>query len=263
MSSDTMNRLRNANPVRTALDTDDALFRAIVATPGDPRLTARVRQLRRPKSGRIRVAIALCVLATGAGAAWAAVGGALDVFEANRQGRDAAPGTLWDQDVRPESIVRAAVLSIPHYGQVEYWYADAEQGGWCGGIRLPDGTWAGTHESGVGGTAPGCYPTRAQTNALDPVFAITGFDYYEEQIDARRHGGFLWRVYYGIVSTDRGVASVVDRITGRRAAVQDGVRFAIAVPDRRTTARRGDYALDLVAYDAAGRVVAQEHGQGD
>jgi hypothetical protein len=259
MTSEAMNRLRRANPALADAVTDDDLFRAIVSGPGDPRLAAPQPRFRRKRA--LQIAVALGVLLLGVGAAWAAAGGALEIFEANPQGRDATPASLWDQDVDPSSVVRAAVISIPRYGDVEYWYADAKQGGWCGAIRLPNGTWAATKESGIGGTVPGCYPTREQTNAVDPVFVINGFDYYEDQVDARDRGGLFWRVYYGILTVDSPVASVVDRLTGRHAKLQGGKRFAIAVPDSQPGGppESGTYALDLVAYDAAGRVVAEEH----
>ena len=263
MTNDAMDRLRNANPACVQDRTREGLFDALVAMPGDERLRSTPPRSRRRQRG-FQIALALAALVVGVSAAWAAVGGALELFQSNPQGQDATPGTLWDQDVVASSVVRAAVLSIPKYGDVEFWYADAEQGGWCGAIRLPNGTWAATKESGIGGTAPGCYPTREQTNAVDPVFVVNGFDYYEDQIDARASGGTFWRIYYGILAIDGPVASVVDRITGRRAEVHAGKRFAIAVPDPQpeTEAPSPGYALDLVAYDVAGNVVAEEHPSG-
>ena len=260
MTYDVMERLRGANPAGADTQIDGSLFDAILATPGDERLRPTGPRRRRRRRG-LHVGIAVAALAVGVGAAWAAAGGALELFQENPQGRDAGPSSLWDQDVVPSSVVRAAVLPIPRYGNVEFWYADAKQGGWCGAIRLPNGTSAGTKESGSGGTAPGCYPTREQTNTVDPVFVINGFDYYEDQVDARGRGGSFWRIYYGILSTGTPVAAVVDRITGRRAVVQAGKRFAIAVPDPQpeSDVPSPSYALDLVAYDAAGKVVAQEH----
>jgi hypothetical protein len=257
MTKNAMNRLRLANPAIIDAPNRQDLFDAIVATPLDERLLSTEPRRRRRA---LRLGVAVAALTLGVSAAWAAVGGPLELFQSNPQSQDAAPASLWDQDVLPSSVVRAAVLAIPRYGAIEFWYADARQGGWCGAIRLPNGTWAATKESGTGGTAPGCYPTREQTNAVEPVFVINGFDYYEDQIDARERGGSLWRVYYGVLSTEP-VAAVVDRVSGRHAEVQAGKRFAIAVPDLRPdreTPRPG-YALDLVAYDAAGNVVAEEH----
>lgn len=260
-ADETMTRLRDANPATASTSTDEELFAAIVATPGDPRLRDDVR--RPPRRGWSRIAVVVAALTLGVGAAWAATGGALELFQTNPQSDGAAPESLWDQDVIPASVVRAAVLPIPQYGDLEFWYGDAEQGGWCGAIRLPNGQWAATKESGVGGTAPGCYPTREQTNGDDPIFVINGFDYYEVQIDARAEGGSFWRVYYGILATEKPVAAVVDRISGRRAQVHRGERFAIAVPDsqpERTVPLAGNtYAVDLVAYDADGEVIAAEH----
>lgn len=260
MTNDALNRLRNANPAPARHNAPERLFEAIVATPGDQRLRSSATSSPRRRRG-IQIAAGLAALVVGVSAAWAAAGGALEIFQANQQGRDAAPATLWDQDVIPSSVVRAAVLPIPKYGDVEFWYGAAKQGGWCGAIRLPNGTWAATKESGIGGTAPGCYPTREQTNAVEPVFVINGFDYYENQVDVRGDGGTFWRIYYGILSIDRPAASVVDRITGRRAQVQAGKRFAIAIPDPQPdTAPPGPgYAIDLIAYDTAGNVIAEEH----
>ncbi len=260
MTNDAMERLRRANPAAADSQNDESLFRALVAKPGDERLRSsptRSRRRRRP----LQLGVAILALTVGVSVAWAAAGGPLELFQRNLQAQDAAPGSLWDQDVVPSSVVLAAVLPIPEYGPVEFWYADAKQGGWCGAVRLPNGRWAATNESGIGGTAPGCFPTREQTNAVEPVFVINGFDYYENQIDVRDRGGSFWRVYYGILSTAAPVASVVDRVSGRRAEVQAGKRFAIAVPDRTPddAVPDGGYELDLVAYDEAGNIVAKEH----
>ena len=95
------------------------------------------------------------------------------------------------------------------------------------------------------------------------MFVLNGFDYYEVQIDARDRGGSFWRVYYGVLATERPVVSVVDRTSGRRAHVSAGERFMLAVPDaqpeRSVPLPGGARAIDLVAYDAGGRVVAAEH----
>lgn len=259
MTTEAINRLRRANPVTAETHVDERLFATIVSSAGDSRLGSAKQRSRRRR--RVQVAIAILALTIGVGAAWAAVAGPLELFRENPQGRDASPSSLWDQDVVPSSIVRAAVLPIPGYGNVEYWYADARQGGWCGAIRLPSGTWAATKESGIGGTAPGCYPTREQTNAVEPVFVINGFDYYDDQVDLRDRGGAFWRIYYGILSTNVPVAAVIDRVTGRRAKVHGGKTFAIAIPDGHPerAAPTVGYALDLVAYDAARHIVAEEH----
>lgn len=195
------------------------------------------------------------------GAAWAARG-PLALFSSNPQGEGASPGTLWDQDVVPQSVERAGAVRIPQHGTVEFWHADTRQGGWCGAIRLPDGGWAATNDGDGGGTAPGCYPTRAQTNGDDPLLVLNGFDYYEVQLDARNRGGSFWRLYYGIVTGERPVVSVLDRSSGRRATASGGGRFILAIPDadpeRAVPLPKGADAFGLVAYDAAGHVVASE-----
>jgi len=255
-----MERLRRANPVATRDTGDPALFATIVGDPGDRRLARRPSMIHRRK-GAQRLAIAAAVLAFGAGAAWAAADGALELFSANPQGRDAGPASVWNQDVVPASVARAAMLTIPQYGTVRFWYAEARQGGWCGAVQLRDGSWAATKGSESGGTAPGCYPTREQVNGNDPVYVINGFDYYDVEVDARERGGSFWRVYYGVVSPELRAARVVDAISGARAHVFRGTAFALAIPDadpdRAVPAPH--YATHLVAYDAAGRIVADEH----
>jgi hypothetical protein len=256
----TIARLRTTNPVVTQTDIDARLFESIVASPGDPRLSAKRQRM--PARGALKIAVLAAALTVGVGAAWAATSGALELFRSNPQNEGAAPASLWDQDVVPATLVRAATLDIPRYGRVEFWYANAAQGGWCGAIQLPNRRWAATKESGTSGAAPGCYPTREQTNGDDPIFVINGFDYYEVQIDARDAGGSFWRIYYGVIEADKPVAEVIDRLTGRGAVVHGGERFALAVPDPqpdRAVPLPNAYAIDLVAYAADGAVIAAEH----
>ncbi|HZG34343.1 MAG TPA: hypothetical protein VEY87_00705 [Gaiellaceae bacterium] len=82
------------------------------------------------------------------------------------------------------------------------------------------------------------------------------------QLDARNRGGSFWRLYYGIVTGERPVVSVLDRSSGRRATVSGGGRFILAIPDadpeRAVPLPKGADAFGLVAYDAAGHVVASE-----
>ena len=257
MSSETtIQRLRRANPVPAVEVENEELFAAIVAGPADERLTRT--SFGGPRESLGRVAIVLVALTVGASVAWAAVDGPLQLFQSNPQGRDAGPASVWHQDVIPASVIRAAVVPVPRVGEVEFWYAEARQGGWCGAIRLPNGDWAGTKGTG-GGTAAGCYPTREQVNGDDPVYVINGFDYYEVQIDAREDGGSFWRVRYGIVSGRTPAVRVVDRVSGRSARVRNGA-FAIALRDAdpdRTVPLPGS-PQHLVAYDASGGVVADE-----
>lgn len=257
----TMLRLRRANPAAPDASTDEALYRSIVSTPGDPRLASISPDRPRGHTRRYRIAIAAAALCVGAGAAWAATGGALQLFRSNPQADGAGPSSLWSQEVIPESVALAATVPIPAHGPVEFWYGETREGGWCGAIRLPDGTWAGTKGSAAAGTAAGCYPTREQINGDDPVFVITGFDYYEIQVDARKRGGAFWRVYYGVLSLPEPVSRVADGLSGREAEVFEGKAFVLAVPDaqpERAVPLAGQ-ALDLVAYDAAGEPVAREH----
>jgi hypothetical protein len=202
----------------------------------------------------------MAALTVGVGIAWAGTTGALDLFQSNPQARGAGPKSVWHQQVIPSSVVQAAVVEIPRLGEAQFWYGKARQGGWCGAVRLPDGSWAGTKGSASGGTGPGCYPTREQVNGDHPVFVINGFDYYEVEVDARDVGGSFWRIYYGVVSGDKPPARVVDEVSGRSGRVHNGEAFALAVPNRdpgRSVPRAGG-SPHLVAYDSHGRVVADE-----
>jgi hypothetical protein len=107
----------------------------------------------------------------------------------------------------------------------------------------------------AGGAAPGCTPTREQINGDDPVYVITGFDYREGDLwTGEPWRSPFWRVYYGIVEGRTGApARVVDTVSGRGAPVVRGRLFLLAVPSDPNT-----NALRLVAYDAGGKVVADD-----
>ena len=147
---------------------------------------------------------------------------------------------------------------MPDVGRVEFWYARTAQKGWCGALRLPSGAWLGTGDDPLdaGGVVPGCFPTPEQVNnqAGGAVLILTGFDYYEGDIDARARGGSFWRVQFGTV-TARGAARVTDLVSGRSAPVVHGDLFALAIP---YADPNGPWALHLVAYDSGGKVVADE-----
>jgi hypothetical protein len=199
------------------------------------------------------------VAVVGAGGAWAAGRWSpVDHFHQNPQNVNGTAGGLWKQTVVPGSTLEATALRVPDVGTVEFWYARTAQNGWCGALRLPSGAWLGTGDDPLdaGGVVPGCFPTREQINNQDggPVFVLTGFDYYEGDIDARERGGSFWRVQFGKV-TARGATRVTDLVSGRSAPVVHGDLFALAVP---YADPGGPSALHLVAYDSDGKVVADE-----
>ena len=254
-------RLRAANPApHAAAEENEILFKAIVASAGDARL-------RRPPRVHARrrwqfAAVAACALVVAVATAWAASADVRQLFTSNPAG-GGTPGNpptgLWHQVAIPSTIRLAGAISIPGAGKLELWVAVTKQHGWCGAIRLPDGGWAGTKEAtGAGGTAPGCYPSRAAANAASdpPVYVISGFDYYDIAVDARGDGGRYWHVLYGVTELDKPVARVVDTVSGRDAAILSERFFALAVADDEPEAALPTRLWHLVAYDAAGDVVA-------
>jgi hypothetical protein len=253
-------RLRAANPSRSTPAAEEVLFNSIVAGPVDPRLR-RATASSRPGARRIQIAaIAVLAMLIGVGTAWATGRDVLQLFASNPAAGpdDQSAGGLWHQVAIESTVRRAGVTSIPHFGRLELWYAETEQGGWCGALRLPDGAWAATKGGSSGGTAPGCYPSRTQVNEAgdSAVFVITGFDYYEINIDARDRGGKFWRVVYGVTEAKRPPARVADTISGRSATILSGRVFAIAFPDENPEQAAPGRMWHLVAYGPSGKVIA-------
>jgi hypothetical protein len=216
------------------------------------------RDRRRPRRLAHLALAAVTVLVVGVGAAWAAgVLSPLAVFEQNAQRDGNPPGSIWDQSVAPATVRRAASVSIPEVGAVGFWYAETTRGGWCGALRLPDGNWLGTGKGPLdaGGTVPGCYPTREAVNAAarSPVYVLNGFDYQEDDVDARPVGGSFWRIRFGRIDAP-GAVRIVDRVSGESAGVERGL-FELAVADPDPAAGGG---VHLVALSADGKVVADD-----
>jgi hypothetical protein len=255
-----LDRLRAADPAADQSSAlDRALMEAIVASPGDPRLYSSARRRQPP---RRRVALMFAVLAAGVGTAWAATGsGPLALFASNPQD-DGVPGSVWHQEVVPSTVHRVTEVVIPSVGAIEFWYAETAQHGWCGGLRVPGGDWIARDQGPLngGGAVPGCQPTREDINAAgDPVLIINGFDYVEGDVDARAEGHGFWRITYGVVDGRRPAVRVTDRVSGRSTPVLEGRLFARAIPDPDPSR---PHEIELVARDAFGRIVAQEHGPG-
>jgi hypothetical protein len=231
------------------------------AMTADPRtVPARRSRTLRTRAPQVAFAFALAlVLSTGI--AWAA--GALSpvaLFSNSPQQEGAAPGALWDQQVIPESVRQVTAVELPTVGKVEFWYGRSRQGGWCGALRLANGSWLGTGDDPLdaGGTVPGCFPTRDMVNraSTEPVFVINAFDYEQSDVDARSRGGAFWRINYGRISATRAVR-VVDLGSGREATVAAGGLFELAVPDPHPdSAPPAANGLHLVAYGRDGTVVA-------
>jgi hypothetical protein len=230
-------------------DDREALRRRVLATRPQGSLG------RHRRSPLVLVAALGIALVVGAGAVWAA--GALSptaLFRANPNCRGTQPGDLWHQRVIPATVRRAATVHIPHVGPVQYWFARTRTHGWCGALRLPGGDWLATGRAPVdaGGAVPGCYPTRAQVNGQDPVYLLNGFDYDEDDVDARGGGGRFWRIEFGRV-TIPGAVRVADLRSGRTAQIGRGGTFALALPFPDGNAA----PMRLVAEDAGGKVVGR------
>jgi hypothetical protein len=249
-SLDLLRRHDPAAPLPAAdADAREELRRRIV--------TSRPHGARRPRDrSRLVLALALGVaLVGGAGAVWAS--GALSptaLFRANPNGVGTKPGDLWHQRVIPATVRRVATVPIPHVGPVQYWYARTRTHGWCAGLRLPSGDWLATDRDPLdaGGAVPGCYPTRAQVNGQSPVYVLNGFDYDEDDVDARGHGGAFWRIEFGRV-TIRGAVRVTDLLSGRTARIGRGGTFALALP----FPDANEAPMRLVAEDAGGEVIGR------
>ncbi len=251
--NDILHRVRAANPVVPTAAHDAGLFERIVAGPGDPRLARSGRNRRRWTIA----AVAIALVALGAGAGWAAVKqDPVSLFRSNPQMDGSDPRGLWHQQVIPASVRQAGSVVVPGAGRVRFWYGETRQHGWCGALRMPDGGWLGTPGVGAGGIVPGCFPTRQQVNDQDQVYVLNGFDYGEDDIDLRSSGGGFWRITFGRVTGLRPAARVVDRVSGTSVPVSEGSLFVIALRDPDPT---HPFPTHLVAYDSAGRLVADDH----
>ena len=255
--NDALAALSGADPAETLkrLEADErAAFCDRVIATRSPVGRRAFRWRRRAR----RVAIALAAsLAVGVSVAWAA--GALtplSVFEDSIQQRGVAPGSLFDQRIIPHSIERSGAVDLPNIGRVSMWTGRAAQGGWCAALRLPDRHWLGTPGDEArdgGGTAPGCYPTRKQTNdaAGQPMLVIDGFD-YQENLVATLGDNAMWRIDYGRITAKHAVR-VKDLISGRSSPVHNGW-FIVAVLD--PNAMDASQPLHLVALDRHGRIIS-------
>jgi hypothetical protein len=261
-ANDALQLLRAGDPARELeplRDEQRRLLRDQITSTGS--VARAVRRTTRSTRTLQLLAAAVLALVIGVGAAWAA--GAispLSVFENNMQqrGYDTSPASIWNQQVIPSSVVEADSVELDHVGTVGFWYAKAKQGGWCAALRLPSGSWIGTGDDRLdaGGTVPGCFPTREAVNraSAKPVYVINGFDYQEGDVDARSDAGLFWRIRYGRI-TAPDAARVVDTVSGRSASIVRGDLFLLSIPDAHPMGRN---PVHLVAYDAAGKLVADD-----
>jgi hypothetical protein len=257
--NETLELLRRCDPAQRLEPVpmqERSLLRDRIVGRATPR---RVVHERRPRLLPAIASMTAAVALLGVGVAWAAgTWSPLALFQANPQHDNGSIGSLWNQQVLPDSVTEVRTLDLPNVGTVGFFYGDTAQHGWCSALRLPSGHWVGTGKDSLdaGGTVPGCWPTREQVNAAGtaPVYVIDGFDYQEGDVDARPPGGSFWRIRYGQV-TAPGAVRVTDLVSGRSAPVVHDNLFVLAVPDPYPMAQT---PVHLMAYDDSGRIVADD-----
>jgi hypothetical protein len=175
----------------------------------------------------------------------------LHLFQNNPAVTNATPAALWHQTVIPSTVRRIATFTVPGVGAMQYWVADTEQHGICTALRLPNGTWAGLQHNGrVGGSMPGCRPTRAQLSRGS--LGLDGFDHQDSAVIDR--SGKPWLLDYGVVSAPGHTTRVRDTVSGTNARVVAGQYFVLVV---RPVGRDWGDDIHLRAFDASGRTTAK------
>lgn len=156
------------------------------------------------------------------------------------------------QTVIPSTVRNLGTFSLAGVGPLQYWVADTEEQGVCGGLRMSNGQWVGLqHEGKVGGNMPGCYPTRAQVGA--GALIIDGLDYIGSSVTGR--AGQRWYIVYGAVSGRQTPTRVRDAFSKASASLVSGHYFAIALHPV-----GHDYGdnVHLEAFDSSGRLIAAQ-----
>lgn len=168
------------------------------------------------------------------------------------QGGRMVGGTLvpYTETVIPSTVRMIAKRAVPGVGVVQFWVGDTKQHGYCTALRLPGGTWAGLKDEGqVGGSIPGCQPTRAQVGA--GALILSGFDYTDEEVPTHSGGGL--DLIYGQIVAPGDPTRVRDDIGGATGPVIDGKYFMLVLHAGQSN------DTHLVALNASGKVVADEH----
>lgn len=165
---------------------------------------------------------------------------------------DVSGATRAPQTVIPSTVRNLGTFGLAGVGPLQYWVADTQQHGVCGGLRMSNGQWVGLqHEGKVGGNMPGCYPTRAQVGA--GALIIDGLDYIESSVTDR--AGQRWYIVYGAVSGRQTPTRVRDTFSKTSASLISGHYFAIALHPV-----GHDYGdnVHLEAFDARGGLIAAQ-----
>lgn len=157
---------------------------------------------------------------------------ATKLFQANPQGTRNGIET-----VLPTTVRQLDTAAVPDYGDVALWGATTRQGGFCFGLRLPDGNFANdpaSHDPLVAGVAPGCVETTQQqvVKQPDPARALTPVPFEEWPNTVTSKAGESWDIYFGYVEA-RGTATTVrDPQTGASAPVNSAGYFILIEPSR-------------------------------
>lgn len=222
--------------------------------------------------------VALGVVATAAAATGALVAvNATTIFENNPQqaltltavGQTVPTGA--QETVIPSSVRELASATVPDYGEVQFWGAPTEQGGFCFAIKLPNGSWGdyppSLHPSGgwIDGSVPGCTSTQEHQVVAEPAVPagqqptadngdLIGPTPVEEwQNDVRNSSGQKWSLNFGYVETAGTAVNVRDPETGATAPVtRDGYYLLVEH-------QPGD---DLQALDATGQPLQPDYTYG-
>jgi hypothetical protein len=161
-------------------------------------------------------------------------------------------GTLvpYTETVIPSSVRMIAKPTVPGIGAVQFWVGETKQHGYCVALRLRGGSWAGLKDEGqVGGSIPGCQPTRAQVGA--GALILSGFDYTDEDVSTHSGGGL--DLVYGQIVAPGHPTQVRDENSGATGRVIDNKYFMLVMHAGQSN------DTHLVALNASGKVVADEH----
>jgi hypothetical protein len=248
---DVITLLRERDPAANApavFDRAGIRARATAGTRGE-----RPGRRSMPGKRRFAIIVAIAMLALGGTAVADRLLTASDVFSSPDAAGQGDPKSPVHPVAGSERIVQT--VDVPGIGKVELWAADGSSAtGACLGLRFPDGSW-GASNGRSGGNGPACF-TERDDPMFQHVLIPTGIDALETQVDSP-----FTRIVYGVVDSDKPptAVTIVDQVTGTSTAVVDGRFFTYVDP--RADRQKDDHTL--VAYDAAGKVVAAELSEGD
>ena len=215
----------------------------------------RTAERRTPRKRRLAIVVAIAMLALGGTAVADRLLTAHDVFTSPDAAGQGNPNVPVHPVAGSERVVRT--LAVAGVGSVQLWAAEGTTPtGACLGLRFPDGSWgAGKGSMVIGGNGPACFTERDDPMFQDTLIP-TGIDWFETLVDKP-----FTRIVYGIIDSDKPATAVRidDKVTGTSTPVVDGRYFAFVDP--RADRLQDDY--QLVAYDAAGKIVTGERPPGD